>query len=103
MNSETPARPVVVGVSEPGGVAAIELAATEAEYRQVPLIAVMAYHTSNALGAPAARPVATLRTTGDQRVLAESALKDQMSAALGDRSGDVDLRVVQGLAGRRLV
>ncbi len=105
MNSQpTPARPVVVGVSEAGrAVAAIELAATEAGYRQAPLIAVIAYHAGNALGAPAARPVSTLRTADDQRVVTETVLRDHVSAALGDRASQTELRALPGLAGRRLI
>ncbi|HET9893880.1 MAG TPA: universal stress protein [Streptosporangiaceae bacterium] len=104
MTSAPSHRPVVVGVSETGSArAAIMMAATEAQYRQAPLIAVMAYHADSTLGAPAARPVATLRTAGDQRTAAETLLSDEVSAALGDRSPKPELRVVQGLAGRKLV
>ena len=95
---------VIVGVDgSAGSRAAIRLAAQEAGYRDAKLVAVMAYNSDRALGAPAARPLATLRTTDDERSIAESSLRDALKAALGDRAGDVDMRVVVGLAGRRLV
>jgi nucleotide-binding universal stress UspA family protein len=95
---------VMVGVDgSAGSRAAIRLAAQEAGYRDAKLIAVMAYSEDRALGAPAGRPLATLRTTDDERAIAESSLRDTVKAALGDRARDVDMRVVVGLAGRRLV
>jgi hypothetical protein len=55
---------VVAGVDGAGrSRAAIQLAAREARYRDTPLIAVMAYSGERALGAPAAQPVASLRTS----------------------------------------
>jgi nucleotide-binding universal stress UspA family protein len=94
---------VVVGVDgSASSRAAIRLAAQEAGYRDARLIAVMAYNEDRALGAPAGRPLATLRTA-DDRSIAESSLRDALKSALGDRAGDVDMRVVVGLAGRRLV
>jgi nucleotide-binding universal stress UspA family protein len=54
---------VVVGVDgSAGSQAAIRLAAQEARYRTAPLLAVMAYSGERTLGAPATRPVSTLRT-----------------------------------------
>jgi len=95
---------VVVGVDGTRGtVAAIRLAATEARYRNAPLVAVMAYSGESTLGAPAARPVATLRTAADERVLVEDRLRDAVRDALADHAGAVDYRVVAGLSGRALV
>lgn len=97
-------RPVVVAVGGSGsGRAAIQLAATEAGYRQVPLIAVTAYHSASPLGAPAARPVAAMRTPGDEHTSAEAMLGDEVTAALGDQAGQAELRAVAGLPGRKLV
>jgi nucleotide-binding universal stress UspA family protein len=95
---------VIVGVDgSAGSRAAIRLAAQEARYRDGKLIAVMAYTEDRALGAPAARPLATLRTTDDERTIVESSLREAVEEALGDQARDVDMRVVVGLAGRRLV
>jgi nucleotide-binding universal stress UspA family protein len=94
---------VVVGVDGPGSYAAIRLAAQEARYRAAPLLAVMAYSGERALGAPAARPVATLRTAEDERVATDAMLRDIVRDALGDRAGDVACRTVAGLPGRALV
>src|SRR5437764_1386096 len=56
---------VVVGVDgSDASRAAIALAAREARYRGAPLIAVQAYSGERTLGAPAARPLSTLRTAG---------------------------------------
>jgi len=93
-----------VGVGDPAGSrAAIRLAAEEAHYRGAELIAVMAYSGERALGAPATRPVATLRTADDERIVAEAALRDAVVDALGDQAEKVQLRTVLGLAGRRLI
>ena len=95
---------VVVGVDGAGRSGdAIQLAAREAAYRRAPLIAVMAYSGERALGAPATRPVASLRTGDDNRVAAESALRDAVRDALGEQADGVKLRTTQGLAGRQLV
>jgi nucleotide-binding universal stress UspA family protein len=97
-------RPVVVAVGGSGsGRAAIQLAATEAGYRQVPLIAVTAYHVAASLGASAGRPAATMPTPADNRESAEAMLGDEVSAALGDGAGEAELRAVSGLPGRKLV
>ena len=104
MTTEAGPGTVVVGVEGSGGsAAAIRLAAREAGYRHAPLIAVMAYSGERALGAPAGRPVATLRTGGDERLVAESALRDAVVDALGDDADRVELRTVLGLAGRNLI
>jgi nucleotide-binding universal stress UspA family protein len=59
---------VVVGVQGAAGSrAAISLAAREARRRGAELIAVMACSSERALGAPAGRPVATLRTADGGR------------------------------------
>jgi nucleotide-binding universal stress UspA family protein len=94
---------VVVGVDGPGSYGAIRLAAQEARYRAAPLLAVMAYSGERALGAPAARPLATLRTAEDERVVTEAMLSDIVRDALGDQANDVAYRTVVGLPGRGLV
>lgn len=94
---------VVVGVAGPAGSReAIRLAAREAGYRDAALIAVMAYSANPALGAPAARPPATAHAA-EERLAAESALRDAVADALGDQSDTVELRTVTGQAGRNLV
>lgn len=55
-----------------------------------------------ALGAPAARPPATAHAA-EERLAAESALRDAVADALGDQSDTVELRTVTGQAGRNLV
>ena len=104
MTTEPEPATVLVGV-EGGGHSrtTIKLAAQEARYRRAPLIAVMAYSGERALSAPAARPVATLRTAGEERLVAESALRDAVVDALGEDADKVELRTVLGLAGRNLV
>jgi nucleotide-binding universal stress UspA family protein len=95
---------VVVGVDGAGrGLTAIQLAAREASCRDAPLIAVMVYSGERALGAPATRPVASLRTDHDHRIFAESVLRDAVRDALGAQADGVELRTVQGPAGRKLV
>lgn len=95
---------VVVGVEAVAGSrAAIRLAAQEARYRDAALIAVMAYSANPALGAPAARPIATLHTADDERLAVESALRDAVADALGDRASQVELRTMPGPTGRTLV
>jgi nucleotide-binding universal stress UspA family protein len=92
---------VVVGV-EDGGVSrtAIKMAAQEARFRHVRLIAVMAYSGDRAV---AGRPAAPLRTEGEERLVAESALRDAVADALGKEADRVELRTALGLAGRNLV
>ena len=95
---------VVVGVEESARSRdAIRLAAQEADYRGAELIAVMAYSGERALGAPAVRPVSTLRTADEERISAEAALRDAVFDALGAQAEKVQLRTALGLAGRRLV
>jgi nucleotide-binding universal stress UspA family protein len=104
MTTEPEPGGVVVGVD--GGGASrttIKMAAQEATYRGVPLIAVMAYSGERAVGAPAVRPVATLRTGGDERRAAELVLRAAVVDALGAAAGRVELRTALGLAGRNLV
>ncbi len=103
--TNTPQRAtVVVGVDGTAGSrAAIRLAAQEARYREAALVAVMAYSSEPPLGAPAGRPMATLRTAEDQRIAAETALQDAVADALGGRADEVELQALPGLAGRRLV
>src|ERR1700758_3689549 len=95
---------VVVGVDGAGrSLTAIQVAAREASYRGAPLIAVMAYSGERALGAPAVRPVASLRSDDDDRIVAQSMLRDEVRDALGAQADAVELRTVQGVAGRKLV
>jgi len=94
---------VVVGVEDGGGCrTAIKAAAQEARFRHAPLIAVMAYSGDRAM-APAGRLAARLRTVGDERLVAESALRDAVVDALGEDVDQVELRTALGLAGRNLV
>ena len=94
---------VVVGV-EDGDCSrtAIKAAAQEARFRHAPLIAVMAYSGDRAM-APAGRPAASLRTASEERLVAESALRDAVIDALGEDADQVELRTALGLAGRALV
>jgi nucleotide-binding universal stress UspA family protein len=95
---------VVVGVDgSAGSQAAIRLAETEARYRAAPLLAVMAYSGERPLGAPAVRPVSTLRTAADERATTEAMLLDIVRDALGGRADQVTCRSVSGLPGRALV
>src|SRR5262247_1126318 len=89
---------VVVGVDGTGRHrTTIQAAAQEARRRDATLIAVMAYSTERPLGAPAARPVATLAVASDERQAAETALRDAVAAALGEEAGRVELRSALGL------
>ena len=104
MTNTSQQKSVVVGVEGSGSSrTAIRAAAQEARYREAELIAVMAYSGERAVAAPAVRPVATLRTAGDERIVAEAALRDAVVDALGDQAGKVTLHTVLGLAGRKLV
>ncbi|HLI35813.1 MAG TPA: universal stress protein [Streptosporangiaceae bacterium] len=94
----------MVGVDgSPGSRAAIRLAFTEARYRGSPLLALMAFSPDRALGAPAARPQATLRTPDEERTTAETALRQAVSDALGGDAAGVTLRIEGGTPGRVLV
>ncbi len=104
MTTEPEPGTIVVGVEESGSYrTTIKLAAQEARYRDAQLIAVMAYSGERAPGAPTVRPGAGLRTAGEERLAAESALRDAVVDALGDDADKVELRTVLGLAGRNLV
>lgn len=79
---------VIVGVKGTGNSGGtIRLAAQEARHRKASLIAVMAYSSERPPGAPGGRPLATLHTAGDARLVAESALRDAVAEALGALSG----------------
>jgi nucleotide-binding universal stress UspA family protein len=104
MTTEPEKATIVVGVDGTGrSRATIQVAAQEARCRDATLIAVMAYGSERSLGAPPARPVATLRTASDERLAAETALRDAVAAALGDEADRVELRTALGLAGRNFV
>lgn len=95
---------VVVGVEGVAGSrAAIRLAAREAGYRQAPLVAVLAYSSNPAVGAPAGRPLASLHSADDERFAAQATLHDAVVDALGEQAPGVELRTVAGQAGRSLV
>ena len=96
---------VVVGVDGSDcSRAAIVLAAREARYRDVPLIAVQAYSGERTLAGPAAQPTSTLRTPADdERACTESSLRVALRDALGDLADSVEVRALLGLAGRRIV
>jgi nucleotide-binding universal stress UspA family protein len=66
-------------------------------------MAVMAYSGERTLGAPATRPLATLRTAEDERVQTDATLRDIVHDALGAQAGDVEYRAVAGVPGRALV
>lgn len=102
--THAPQPTVVVGVEETAGSrTTIRVAAQEARYRGASLIAVMAYGTNPALGAPAARPLATMHTADDGRLAAESALNGALGDALREQAGQVTRQVVAGPTGRALV
>ena len=95
---------VVVGVDgSAGSQAAIRLAAQEARYRTVPLLAVMAYSEERTLGAPATRPVSTLRTAADDHAATEAMLQDLVHDALGEQLDGVTCRTVTGPPDRALI
>ena len=94
---------VVVGVDgSPRSRAALRLAAQEAQWRQVPLVAVSAYEPPLSTP-PGGFPVAALHTDEEERSTAESTLRDTVNEELGDQAGQTDLRVSTGLAGRVIV
>lgn len=98
------AEAVLVGVDgTEASRAAIAMAAREARYRGAPLIAVQAYSGERPLGAPAARPLSVIRTAEDERMDAESSLREAVRAVLGDQAEAVELWAVLGLAGRKIV
>jgi nucleotide-binding universal stress UspA family protein len=96
--------PIVVAVDGPAGSgAAIRLAEHEARYRETSLVAVTAYRSERAGGMPAGRPVGSLRTGDEERLAAETALRDAVISALGERAAAVLTRVVDGPAGKAVV
>ena len=93
---------VVVGVdnSKASG-AALRLAAQEARWRQAPLVAVSAYEPPR--GAVGGFPSAAMHTEGEERASAEAALRATVNDELGDQTGETDLRISAGLAGRVII
>src|SRR4029077_17194198 len=65
-------------------------------------IAVMAYSGDRAM-APAGQPLASLHTAGEERLLAQEALREPWADALAEQADRVELRTVLGLAGRNLL
>jgi len=60
--------------------------------------------TGRALGAPAARPLSTLRTPASEEQATESILRQTIRKAIGDEASDtVEQLVVKGAPGRVLV
>lgn len=95
---------VVVGVKVTAGSRdAIRLAATEANYRGAGLLAITAYGTNHTLGAPAGRPLAVAHSGEEDRLIAESVLRDAVAYALGDQAGRVAVQALPGPGGRVLV
>jgi nucleotide-binding universal stress UspA family protein len=94
---------VLVGVDgSPRSYAAVRVGQEEASLRQTELVVMMAYSGEGALGAPAGRPLATTRTTGEDLELATSTLRSVVRAALGADEG-VQVLVAAGQPGRVLV
>jgi nucleotide-binding universal stress UspA family protein len=93
---------VVVGVdnSKASG-AALRLAAQEARWRQVPLVAVSAYEPPR--GQVGGFPGAAMHTEGEERATAEATLRATVNNELGDQTGETDLRISAGLAGRVII
>ena len=94
---------VVAGIEETDATALVRLAAQEARYRDAPLIVIIGFSSDNGMGAPAARPVATLRTPDDSEAVAAALLEREVTAALGEDAGTVTRRTVRGATGRGLV
>jgi nucleotide-binding universal stress UspA family protein len=93
---------VVVGVKAFGRSRdAIRLAAREASYRGAGLLAITAYSGDHSLGAPAGRPLAVAHSGEEERLTAESALRD--AVALGDQADRVAVQALPGPGGRVLV
>jgi nucleotide-binding universal stress UspA family protein len=94
---------VVVGIDGNQTTALVRLAAQEAQYRSTPLVVVAGYSTDNALGAPAARPLATMRTPDENRAAAAAMLDHAVTMALGDNAKTATRRTVPGAIGRGVV
>ena len=94
---------VVVGVDNSAASrAALRLAAQEAQWRHARLVAVSAYEPP--LGVPAGGyPSVAMHTTGEQKAVTESALRDTVTTELEARAADTDLRVSEGLASRVII
>src|ERR1700734_2315273 len=93
---------VVVGVDNSAASrAALRLAAQEARWRQVPLVAVTAYEPP--LGPAGGYPIAAQHTEGEERATAAAALRATVDDELGDQAGQADLRISEGLAGRVII
>ena len=93
---------VVVGVdNSEASKAALRLAAQEARWRQVPLIAVSAYEPP--IGPVGGFPGSAMHTEGEHRATAEAELRAAVDEELGDQAGQTQLRVSEGLAGRVIV
>jgi nucleotide-binding universal stress UspA family protein len=93
---------VVVGVDNSAASrAALRLAAQEARWRQVPLVAVTAYEPP--LAPVGGYPIAARHTEREQRATAEAALRATVDDELGDQAGQADLRISEGLAGRVII
>jgi nucleotide-binding universal stress UspA family protein len=94
---------VVVGVDgSPGSHTAIRLALQEAQFRNVPLIAVMAFAGESMMTSTPTRPASRLNTA-EERTITEGTLRQVVQDALGEHAAGVDTRVVQGVPGHALV
>jgi len=93
---------VVVGVDNSAASrAALRLAAQEARWRRVPLVAVTAYEPP--VGPVGGYPIAARHTERERRATAEAALRATVDDELGDQAGQADLRISEGLAGRVII
>ena len=93
---------VVVGVDNSAASrAALRLAAQEARWRQVPLVAVTAYEPP--LGPVGGYPIAAQHTESEERSTAAAALRATVDDELGDQAGQADLRISEGLAGHVII
>jgi nucleotide-binding universal stress UspA family protein len=87
---------IVVGVSPTtGSPSALRWAAAEAQLRNLPLRAVMAWRVPRPAGAPGARPPASSLTADEYQGNADERLRGFVQSALGS-DADVDCVVVQG-------